>query len=255
MSAESIVVFLAAFAGGVVNSVAGGGTLISFPALVWIGRDPIVANVTNTVGLVPASFGAMLGYRRELAKSSRWVSLLAVPSLAGGILGAYLLLRTPSRTFSAIVPYLILFATLLFAVGDRIAARIHPPAGASAERWTPGSMAAAVGFQFLIAVYGGYFGAGIGILMLAALALIGLADIHEMNAVKSALAILINGVAACYFATSGRVMWSDALLMAVAATVGGYGGAGMARRLGQPFVRRAVVAIGLAMTVSLAWRH
>ena len=258
MPAKPLVVFIAAFLAGMINSVAGGGTLVSFPALIWIGRDPVVANVTSTIGLWPASLGAMFGYRRELVNGREWLRLLIVPSFAGGILGAVLLLRTPSRTFAAIVPYLILFATVLFAAGDRIARHLResrPAAGAVASRErTAAWLSATIGFQFLVAVYGGYFGAGIGILMLAALTVAGLHDIHEMNALKNTLAVFINGIAAVYFSLSGRVVWLDAVVMAVGASAGGYGGAGLARRLGQSFVRRAVVGIGLAMTVSLLWR-
>jgi uncharacterized membrane protein YfcA len=252
MSLASLAIFLAAFVAGMINSVAGGGTLVSFPALIWVGRDPIVANVTSTIGLLPASLGAMVGFRRELKESRKWISVLLAPSFAGGILGAVLLLRTPSRTFAAIVPYLILFATSLFAAGDRFARR--PAAASAADGLGGGSWWAAVSFQFFVAVYGGYFGAGIGILMLAALSLFGLTDMHRMNGVKNTLAVFINGTAAVYFSLSGRVLWSDALVMAIGASAGGYGGAGLARALGQAFVRRAVVVIGIAMTVSLLLR-
>jgi uncharacterized protein len=251
VSFDPFAILLAAFVAGMINAVAGGGTLVSFPALLWIGRDPIVANVTSTIGLWPASFGAALGFRRELAKSRRWVRTLLFPSFAGGVVGAALLLRTPSHVFGAIVPYLILFATGLFAVGDRVGRRSVTSAAHAPLDTAP--WAITVGFQFLVAVYGGYFGAGIGILMLAALSLLGLTDIHEMNGVKNTLALLINGVAAIYFAFSGRVIWSDALVMAIGASVGGYGGAGLARALGRTFVRRAVVAIGVAMAASLLW--
>jgi uncharacterized membrane protein YfcA len=235
-----------------INSVAGGGTLVSFPALIWMGRDPIVANVTSTLGLWPASLGAMAGFRRELTESRQWLRVLLPPSFAGGALGAVLLLHTPSKTFATIVPYLILFATALFAAGERIGRRSSAPpdgGGLRARSWW-----AVVGFQFLVAVYGGYFGAGIGILMLAALSLLGLTDLHQMNGIKNALAVLINGIAAVYFSFSGPVVWSDAFVMALAASVGGYGGAGLARALGQAFVRRAVVGIGIAMAASLMWR-
>ena len=251
MSLDSLAIFAAAFVAGMINSVAGGGTLVSFPTLVWIGRDPIVANVTSTIGIWPASLGAMVGFRRELRESRRWIGVLLAPSFIGGILGAVLLLRTPSHTFAALVPYLILFATALFAAGDRIARRSSELAATGAG---PRSSWAAVSFQFLVAVYGGYFGAGIGILMLAALSLLGLRDIHRMNGIKNTLAVFLNGIAAIYFSFSGRVVWSDALVMAIGASAGGYGGAGLARALGQAFVRRAVVVIGIAMGLSLLWR-
>ena len=254
MAFGSLAIFAAAFVAGTINSVAGGGTLVSFPTLIWIGRDPIVANVTSTIALWPASLGAVAGFRRELAGSGGWIRKLLVPSFAGGILGAVLLLHTPSRTFAVIVPYLILFATLLFAASDQIRRRStrdrDGEAAAVADDSPPATVAVLV-FQFLVAVYGGYFGAGIGILMLAALAYYGIGDIHRMNAVKNTLAVFINGIAAVYFATSGRVEWGDALIMAVGATLGGYGGAGLARALGPTFVRRAVVVIGFAMAASL----
>jgi uncharacterized membrane protein YfcA len=252
VSLDSLVILFAAFVAGMINAVAGGGTLVSFPALLWIGRDPIVANVTSTIGLWPASFGAAVGFRRELVESRRWIRTLLLPSFAGGVLGAALLLRTPSHVFGAIVPYLILFATALFAAEDRAGRRTPTSMTNDGHAATP--WGAAVGFQFLVAVYGGYFGAGIGILMLAALSILGLTDIHEMNGVKNSLALLINGVAAVYFAFSGRVIWSDALVMAVGASAGGYGGAGLARALGRTFVRRAVVVIGVSMAASLLWR-
>ena len=178
--------------------------------------------------------------------------MLLPPSFAGGALGAVLLLHTPSQTFAAIAPYLILFATALFAAGERIGRRFAAPPDADGLR--AGSWWAAVGFQFFVAVYGGYFGAGIGILMLAALSLLGLTDLHQMNGIKNTLAVLINGIAAIYFSFSGRVVWTDAFVMALAAGAGGYGGAGLARALGQVFVRRAVVGIGIVMALSLMWR-
>jgi uncharacterized protein len=252
VSLDSLALLPAAFLAGLINSVAGGGTLVSFPALVWIGRDPIVANVTSTLGLWPASLGAMAGFRRELTEGRRWLRVLLPPSFAGGAVGAVLLLHTPSHTFAAIVPYLILFATALFAAGERIGR--HFPAPPDAEGLRAGSWWATVSFQFFVAVYGGYFGAGIGILMLAALSLLGLKDLHQMNGIKNTLAVLINGIAAIYFSLSGRVVWSDAFVIALAASAGGYGGAGLARTLGQVFVRRAVVGIGIAMALSLMWR-
>ncbi len=254
MPVDFLVIFTTSFLGGVINSVAGGGTLLAFPALVWLGRDPIVANMTNTVGLWPASFGAMIGYRRELAAVRPWIRILLVPSFAGGIVGAILLLRTPPATFARIVPYLILFATLLFGIGDRLRRHTAATAPATVAAAGSGPWWAAIGFQFLVSVYGGYFGAGIGILMLAALALFGLQDMHEMNGIKNTLGVFINGIAAVYFSISGRVSWPDAAIMALGASLGGFGGAGLARVLGQEFVRRAVVAIGLGMTVSLLVR-
>jgi uncharacterized membrane protein YfcA len=250
-------VLLTAFVAGMMNSVAGGGTLVTFPTLLWLGVDPIRANVTCTVALWPGSLGAMVGFRRELGDSGRWMLLLGVPSIAGGLIGAGLLLLTPSRLFASIVPFLILFATILFAAGEPITKRLARPADSQsqvertpARTWWIG----AIVFQFVIAIYGGYFGAGMGILMLAALGLMGLTDIHQMNGLKNFFAVCINVVASAYFIISGQVEWSYALVMVVGAIAGGYGGAGLARKLGRRFVRRAVIVIGLGMAVSLLFR-
>jgi uncharacterized membrane protein YfcA len=246
---NTLVLLIAAFLAGAINSIAGGGTLLSFPALVWIGRDPILANATNAVALWPGSLAGAVGFRREMADMRRWLLLLTIPSLVGGALGAILLLRTSTKTFTHLVPFLILGATLLLAAQEVITRRL---AGvAQGHRW----IAFAFIFQFFVGVYGGYFGAGMGILMLAALGLIGLTDMHQMNGLKNVLAICINGVAAIYFAISGAVLWADAAIMAVAAIAGGYAGAKIARRLGRKFVRGAVVFIGLAMTVALFLRR
>jgi uncharacterized protein len=248
---QEMVIFAAAFMAGMINSVAGGGTLVSFPALIWLGRDPIIANTTSTVALWPGSFGGLMGFRRELRQGRRWVFWLGVPSLIGGALGAFLLLQTPSRTFSVIVPYLILGATLLMAAQEQITKRLLLSSTERPRRlWWVGALL----FQFLVGVYGGYFGAGIGILMLAALGLLGLTDIHEMNGLKNLFALLINGIAALYFIVSGAVIWIDVLVMAAAAIAGGYFAAGVARRLGRRFVRRLVIFIGICMAVSLFFR-
>jgi uncharacterized protein len=235
---------------GVINSIAGGGTLISFPALVWVGRDAILANATNAAALWPGSFAGMLGFRRDLAKVRRWLLLLTLPSLAGGALGAILLLHTATRTFERLVPWLILGATLLLAFQEIITSRFNLVARAHQDP-TVGWIIFVFIFQLLVGLYGGYFGAGMGILMLAALGLIGLTDLHQMNGLKNLLGICINGIAAIYFALSGAVIWLDAIIMAIAAILGGFAGAKLAHRLGRKFVRVAVVIIGLCMTVAL----
>jgi uncharacterized membrane protein YfcA len=247
---SSFIVFLAAFAAGVVNSIAGGGTLISFPALVWLGRNPILANATNAAALWPGSFAGTIGFRHDLAKIRRWLLLLTIPSLVGGGVGAVLLLHTSTRTFERLVPWLIFGATLLLAFQEVITRRFGLVARAHQDP-TTGWVIFVFVFQFLVGVYGGYFGAGMGILMLAALGFIGLTDLHQMNGLKNLLAICINGIAAIYFAASGAVIWSDAILMAVAAVLGGFAGAKLALRLGHRFVRTAIVVIGLGMTIAL----
>ena len=245
----------AGMAAGAINSLAGGGTLVSFPALVWLGRDPIVANATNTLALCPGALAAMAAFRRDLAPIRGWMLLVIPPSLAGGLIGALLLLRTPERIFSALVPWLILFATVLFAAqGPLIAGmrRLRPrPARAAADGPSPQAWPYVVAFEFAVAIYGGYFGAGIGIMTLAALGLVGFTDIHHMVGLRNFAALCINGIASVYFVSQGAVIWPDALVMIVGQIVGGYGGARLARGLGRNFMRRAVVVIGAAMALSL----
>ncbi len=241
-------VLVAAVAGGFVNSIAGGGSLLTFPALVWIGVPPVAASATNTVGLWPGSFGGLVGFRSHLP-SRAVIVLLGVPSLVGGTVGAILLLRTPQAVFEGLAPLLVLGATVLLAVQEPLSRRISR--GSLVGERTAGFTAAAVIFQLLVGIYGGFFGAGIGIMMLAALAILGLSDIHEMNGLKNLLAIGINGVAAIYFAAQGAVMWTDAAVMAVGSVAGGLGGAAFAHRVGRRAVRRAVIAIGAFAAASL----
>jgi uncharacterized protein len=235
---------------GAVNSIAGGGTLLTFPALVAaLGSTPaaaVIANATSTVALVPGSVAALLGYRREIRDGRFWALLLLAPSLLGGLLGSRLVVVLPAQWFAAAVPWLILTAALLFLLQPRIAAwtgigKAH--AGTHSRRLIFG----AVVFQFFVAIYGGYFGAGIGILMLSALAMLGLDDIHRMNAVKTLLAVAINGVSVLVFVDAGAVNWPYALAMAASASVGGYLGARTARRIDKRAVRAIVVAIGFGM--------
>jgi uncharacterized membrane protein YfcA len=242
------VVLVAAVAGGFVNSIAGGGSLLTFPTLVWVGIPPVAASATNTVGLWPGSVGGVVGFRRHLPERPVIV-LLGVPSLIGGIVGAVLLLHTPQHVFEGLAPVLVFLATVLLAVQEPLAKRISR--GSLVGERRPRLAAAAAVFQFLVGVYGGFFGAGIGIMMLAALAILGLTDIHEMNALKNLLAIAINGVAAVYFVTQGAVLWTDAALMAVGSIAGGLAAAALANRLGRRLVRQAVIAIGIAASVSL----
>jgi len=241
--------FGAAFLAGAVNSVAGGGTLISFPVLIWLGLDSVTANATSTVAIWPGTVGSAWGYRREMQRVERRFFAMMAPSLAGGLLGALLLRWTPSSLFDRLVPYLILFATVLFMAQEPVqrALKTGDAETRRSAKWFAGGML----FQFAVGLYGGYFGAGIGILMLAALSILGLKDIHEMNSLKVVLGGSINGIAAAYFIFAKMVYWPYVLIMAVAAITGGYLGAGTARRLGRKTVRRVVIGIGLAMAVSL----
>ena len=246
---HSIVAFGAAFLAGVINSVAGGGTLVSFPALIWLGLPSITANATSTVGIWPASAGGVWGFRRELAEAEPRMHLMVIPSVVGGITGALLLRWTPPATFDALVPFLILFATLLFMAQERVQRKLKTANVSKHEspRWLAGAML----FQLFVGIYGGYFGAGIGILMLAALSILGLTDIHQMNGLKNFFGGSMNGVAALYFIFAHMVYWPYVVIMALGAVTGGYGGAGVARRVGRPVVRRIVVLIGFGMSLSL----
>jgi uncharacterized protein len=255
--AHAAVAFGAAFLAGAINSVAGGGTLVSFPALIWLGLSSVTANATSTVAIWPGTLGSAWGYRRELRDAEPRFRILIVPSLVGGIAGALLLRWTPPAFFDKLVPYLILFATLLFMAQEPVQRMLNTDNGRQATkgdglshqstRWIVGALL----FQLAVGIYGGYFGAGIGILMLAALSILGLHDIHEMNGLKVVFGGSINGVAAVYFIWARMVYWPDVLIMAAGAILGGIGGAGTARKIGRTAVRRIVIAIGFGMAVSL----
>jgi uncharacterized protein len=249
---HAAVAFGAAFLAGAINSVAGGGTLVSFPTLIWLGLDSVTANATSTVAIWPGTVGSVWGYRRELRGVQSRFLLMVVPSLVGGIAGAILLRRTPTATFDRLVPLLILFATVLFMAQETVQRKLGTGSAATRKsmKWLVGGLL----FQLIVGVYGGYFGAGIGILMLAALSILGLKDIHEMNSLKAVLAGSVNGIAAIYFIWARMIYWPYVLLMAVGAIAGGYGGAGVARKLGRTTVRRIVILIGLGMAVSMSLR-
>lgn len=234
---------LSALAAGALNSIAGGGTLLTFPALLTV-VSPVVANATSTVALVPGSLAGAWGYRGELGHSARWIGVLLWPSLLGGALGAVLVSRLPERYFKALIPWLILLAAVLFLVQPLVVRLARIEAEQAPRRRT---VVGIFFFQFFVATYGGYFGAGIGILMLSALGLMGIADIHRMNALKTLLAGCINAVAVIVFVIEQKVDWRYALSMAVAAIAGGYLGARTARRLNRTVVRWVVIAIGFGL--------
>ena len=241
-----LLIFLAALIGGAVNSIAGGGTLLTFPAIVWLGVPPISANATSTVALWPGSFGSMWAYRDELHGARTWLIWFTAPSIAGGIVGAQLLLHTSPDRFDAIVPFLVLGATVLFLLQQPLSRRLvrRAPDEQDAANALPRPSWWFLAGQFAVAVYGGYFGAGIGILMLATLGAMGLTNIHRMNGLKNWGAMCINAIAAITFVLSGIVTWPVAAAMAAGGLAGGYGGARLALRVGQKWVRHAVVAIG-----------
>lgn len=234
--------------GGMLNSVAGGGSFITFPALVFTGVPPITANATNTVALWPGSVASTAAYRKDFATQRQVLVRLSLVSFAGGLVGALLLLRTSEVVFVQLVPYLLLLATLLFTFSGSLTARLRKRVGGvGAPGWI--SSAGVLLVQFVIAVYGGYFGGGIGVLMLAALALMGMENIHTMNALKNLLATCINGVAVVTFVLAGAVVWLQALLMIVAAVIGGYVGGSVARKLKPAYVRRFVIVVAWTMTL------
>ncbi len=239
----------AALAAGAINSAAGGGTLLTFPALLAVLSGPnasVVANGTSTVALVPGSLSAFWGYRHEMAGQKRLLWEMAVPSVLGGLVGAYLATHVSAALFSHLVPWLIFGATFLFLVQDPMRRWIGRGGASDAPAAAPRPLGlGGMVFQFFVAVYGGFFGAGIGILMLAVLGFLGQTNIHRMNGLKNFAAVCINGVGAVTFIVYKRVDWPLALLMMVMAVLGGYGGAGLARRVGQANVRRFVIAIGL----------
>ncbi len=245
---ELIGLAAAAAAGGAINAVAGGGTLVTFPTLLFFGVSPVVANATSTLGLVIGTFGGIFGYRRHIDPARPWLWRFVPVSLLGGLIGSVLLSFTSNRTFSKLVPFLILFATLLFlAQGTfrRFLEDKRPDGSAALSKriW------AAILFQFGVAIYGGYFGAGIGILMLASLGFIGLANIYEMNTLKTILGSLINLVAAAWFIYAGLIDWPRAGIM-VAGALGGYFlGSHYSQKIPQQRVRQIITAIGLILSI------
>jgi uncharacterized protein len=243
----------AAFAAGLINSVAFGGTLITFPTLIWLGLNSVTANATSTIAIWPGTVASSVAYRRELGALEKRLFALVIPSLAGGLAGAWLLRFTPPAVFDRLLPYLILFATLLFLAQEPVQRYLKTAGAASHEsiKWLLG----AVAFQFLVAVYGGYFGAGIGILMLAAFGVIGLTKVHHMLGLKVLLGGAINLVAVIYFIWYRMVYWPDATIMILGSLAGGYAGAGLGRRLAGATIRRIVIVLGFALALSFFIRR
>lgn len=246
-----VVLFVTSVAAGAMNALAGGGTILTFPALLAAGVSPVAANATNAVALVPGSLSAGWGYRRELGSyRGRVLTALIVSSLAGGLLGAWLVPVVGDALFRKLVPWLILGATALFIIQEPLRRwREHRSADLEAKQLHQVNIWGLSAAQFVVAIYGGFFGAGMGILMLAELGLVGLTNIHQMNGLKNFGAVCINGIAAVYFAVGEHVRWPLAALMAVGSILGGYAGAWLALRIGAAMVRVAVIVIGVAMGV------
>lgn len=260
-----VLLFIAAMLGGTLNAVAGGGSFITVPSLIFAGVLPVEANTTSTVALWPGAVASITAYRRELAKLNRVVVLtLGLTSLVGGILGALLLLSTSQNTFLYLLPYLMLVATLLFVLSPRITKFLRTRAEAhqnqhtlydshkiadktSTVSWR--SLIVIAVIQMIIAIYGGYFGGGIGIMILASLGIMGMENIHEMNGLKTVLQAAINGVAVITFIIRGAVVWLPALVMIAGAIAGGFGGAYFARKLDARVIRAFVILVGTSMTI------
>lgn len=247
----AIFLFFAGVLGGALNAVAGGGSFITFPALMFSGVAPIQANATNSVALwigITASSGA---YRRHLDVSRRVMIPLAATSVIGGVAGAFLLLRTPAQTFLRVLPWLMLSATLLFVFGARLS---RGSKNGLAHDATRTAITIAALFELVAAVYGGYFGGGLGILNLAMLAALGMTDIHAMNAWKAVLGGVINGVAVVTFVAKGAVAWRPGLVVIAGAVAGGYFGAQYAQKLPRAWIRSFVIAVGMVMTIYFFWK-
>jgi uncharacterized membrane protein YfcA len=244
---EYALLAVAAALGGSLNSVAGGGSFLTFPALVFVGVPPVVANATSAVALWPGSVAGAFAYREELPKLRGTLVPFAVVSALGGLAGAVLLVRTSDATFVALLPFLLLVASLVFTFGGSLTSRLGQHATRSARL-------AVLSLQLVVSVYGGYFGGGMGILMLAAFSAMGMTHIHTMNALKTVLATLINGVAIASFVAAGVVDWGPGLVMVTAGLAGGYLGADRARRLPPEQVRRFVLGVAWAMTAWFFWK-
>jgi uncharacterized membrane protein YfcA len=244
-TAEYVLLSVAALCGGAVNAIAGGGMLVVFPALVASGMSPLMANATSTVALLPGSAAAVIGYRDQMREVRVWAIQAIVPSILGGALGAVLLWLTPAPTFKAIVPGLVLIATLLFAFQTQVSRALAKVRGVSLDNPRTRQVV-----QFFIAIYWGYFGAGAGIFMMAIWAIAGIANIHQLNALKMWSAVWTNATAAVLFGFVGLVDWRAAGTVAVASGIGGFGLARFAQRLPQAVVRGCVTLLGL---VSATW--
>lgn len=265
----TVLLFLAAFVGGALNAVAGGGSFLTLPALLYTGVSPVSANATSTFAMWPASLASAFAYRGEIARMRGVMLRLGAISLIGGLLGGLLLVRTSDTSFIRLLPWLMLVAAMTFSFGSRItgwarsrrasgvvmAPRARDESGAGSDEvgrrgrvdrvhvplWT-------LPLQLVIATYGGYFGGGMGIMMLATMSVAGMTDMHEMNGLKTVLAIAINGVALGAFVISGAITWGPGVVMVVGGVAGGYTGASLARRVAGSSVRAIVIAVAWTMT-------
>ncbi len=231
---------------GAINALAGGGTILSFPALVLFGVPAVQANATSAVALWPGRLGGIWGFRDDIAKAEHWWYWLAVPSVLGGVLGAFLLVNLPPQAFSSVAPFLVLAATALMAFEPWLQHRLEGHLG---ERHSAKRRVLAVIAEFIAAVYGGYFGAGIGILLLAVLGVFGVRDVHRANGLKNLFGFLLAGAAVVFFIVTRAVVWSAAIPVAAGGIVGAYAGASLADRFSERALRTLIVAIGIAMAI------
>jgi uncharacterized protein len=239
-------IFVAGILGGALNAVAGGGSFVAFPALLFVGVPPIPANATNCFSLWVGTTASGGAYRNRFNLSRRVMVPLVLTSVIGGLLGAFLLLKTPAHTFMRVLPWLMLGATLLFAFGKKLTGR--RPSGLEHDASTPALVGASL-FELVVAVYGGYFGGGVGIMNLAMLAALGMTDIHAMNALKVVLGAVINGVAVVMFVVKGAIYWPQGIVMTLGAILGGYFAAHYAQKLPQSWIRAFVLVVGTGMTI------
>jgi uncharacterized protein len=243
---NAILLFSTAVLAGGLNSVAGGGSFITFPTLIFTGVAPIAANATNNTAMWAAALASIGAYRQDLQVERRLLMILSVTSLIGGTLGSIALLYTSSDIFNRLIPYLLLLATLVFIFGDRLKTWSQTLTNKPSEQ---PSLAKLVVLQLAIAIYGGFFGAGIGILMLATMTLSGIRNIHAMNALKAVLGSCINGVAIVPFVIAGAIAWQQAIIMAVGGAIGSYVAARFARKIRSQIVRRFVAIVAIGMTI------
>ena len=244
---QALILFIAAVLGSILNSVAGGGTFITFPTLIFTGVPSINANASSAVALWPGSVASARAYASALKVPRQLLVLLIIVSAVGGLVGADVLLHTPQATFRLLIPYLLLVATVLFALGPYVTKWVRKRASSLGAPGWVGTASIAV-LQFVIAAYGGFFGGGMSILILSGLSLLGLEGIHTMNAVKNLLAVFINGVAVLAFVIAGAVYWPQALVMVVGAVIGGYTAGVYAQLLDPKLVRWFVIGVGVALT-------
>lgn len=246
---HGMLLFFSALMGGILNSVAGGGSFFTFPVLIFSGISSVAANATSTIALWSGSLASMSAYRKQFEFNTRLIIILVILSIIGGVAGALTLLFIPAYIFDHFLPFLILVATLIFAFGKKLKNVLSIPPDSIPDVHSKKSIIILSLVQLIISFYGGFFGGGIGILMLATLGLMGIFDMHQMNAVKVLLACIINGAAVVTFLFSNLVQWPSAMVMLLGAVLGGYAGAKYAQKINPTLVRGFVIICGSCLTV------